>query len=73
VPNHWSKERAAEVQRPQFFLPEASWNVEAITDQRLALLMKAKDSAPAASAVLVIDDRAIARIAALRITCRANI
>jgi len=48
--------QAAEVQRLQFFLSEASWNLEAITAQRLALLMRAEDGAPSASGVLVIDD-----------------
>lgn len=48
--------QAAEVQRLQFFLSEASWDAEAITPQRLALLMLAEDSAPSASGVLVIDD-----------------
>jgi hypothetical protein len=38
--------QAAEVQRPQFFLSEASWNADAITAQRLTLLMQAEDSAP---------------------------
>lgn len=48
--------QAAEVQRLQFFLSEASWNAEAVTAQRLALLMQAENSAPSASGVLVIDD-----------------
>jgi SRSO17 transposase len=48
--------QAAEVQRLQFFLSEASWNVDAITAQRLTLLMQVEDSAPSASGVLVIDD-----------------
>lgn len=44
------------MQRLQFFLSEASWKAEAISTQRLALLMQAEDSAPSASGVLVIDD-----------------
>jgi SRSO17 transposase len=48
--------QAAEVQRLQFFLSEASWDAEAITAQRLALRMHAEDSAPSSSRVLVIDD-----------------
>jgi SRSO17 transposase len=34
--------QAAKVQRLQFFLSEASWNAEAITAQRLTLLLLAK-------------------------------
>ncbi|MFL6632083.1 MAG: hypothetical protein ACJ8HJ_07190 [Massilia sp.] len=41
--------QAAEVQRLQFFLSEAGWNADAITAQRLALLMHAEDSAPSGS------------------------
>lgn len=48
--------QAAEVQRLRFFLSEASWNGEAITARRLALIMLAGDSAPSASRVLMIDD-----------------
>ena len=47
--------QAAEVQRPQFFLSKASWNADAITAQRLKLLMQPEDSASSASGVLVID------------------
>ena len=48
--------QAAEVQQLQFFLSESTWNAEAITTQRLSLLLAAPGSAPSASGVLVIDD-----------------
>ena len=48
--------QAAEVQQLQFFLSESTWNADAITAQRLLLLMGGLDSAPSASGVLVIDD-----------------
>ena len=48
--------QAAEVQQLQFFLSESTWNADAITTQRLSLLLAAPGSAPSASGVLVIDD-----------------
>lgn len=48
--------QAAEVQQLQFFLSEAAWNAEAITERRLLLLAQAPVSAPSATGVLMIDD-----------------
>lgn len=48
--------KAAPVQRLQFFLSEATWDAEAVTAQRLALLTREAATAPHASGVLVIDD-----------------
>jgi SRSO17 transposase len=48
--------QAAEVQRLQFFLSEATWDADTITAQRLSLLLQTPESAPSASGVLVIDD-----------------
>ncbi len=48
--------QAAEVQRLQFFLSEATWNAEAINARRLALLAAEPATAPSAEGVLVIDD-----------------
>lgn len=48
--------QAAEVQRLQFFLSEAAWDVDEITAQRLSLLAQSRDGAPSARGVLVIDD-----------------
>ena len=48
--------QAAEVQQLQFFLSESTWHADAITAQRLSLLLAAPESAPSASGVLVIDD-----------------
>lgn len=48
--------QAAEVQRLQFFLSEAAWDVDAITQQRLALLVDDALTAPHAEGVLVLDD-----------------
>ncbi len=48
--------QAPEVQRLQFFLSEATWDVEALTAQRLALLRADPLTAPHAEGVLVLDD-----------------
>ena len=48
--------QAAEVQQLQFFLSESTWNADAITARRLALLAATPESAPSASGALVIDD-----------------
>jgi FOG: Transposase len=48
--------QAAEVQQLQFFLSEAAWNADAITERRLSLLARAPESAPSSTGVLVIDD-----------------
>ena len=48
--------QAAEVQRLQFFLSEATWDGEAINARRLALLLAEPTTAPSATGVLVIDD-----------------
>jgi SRSO17 transposase len=48
--------QAAEVQRLQFFLSEATWDAEAINARRLALLLAEPTTAPSAAGVLVIDD-----------------
>lgn len=48
--------QAAEVQRLQFFLSEATWDVDEITARRLSLLAQSREGAPSASGVLVIDD-----------------
>ena len=48
--------QAAEVQRLQFFLSEATWEAEAINARRLALLLAEPVTAPSAAGVLVIDD-----------------
>lgn len=48
--------QAAPVQRLQFFLSEATWDAEAVTAQRLALLSREAPTAPHAGGVLVIDD-----------------
>lgn len=48
--------QAAQVQRLQFFLSEASWDAEAINAKRLALLAQEPATAPSAAGVLVIDD-----------------
>ena len=48
--------QAAEVQRLQFFLSEASWEAEAVNAKRLALLLAEPATAPSAAGVLAIDD-----------------
>jgi len=48
--------QAAEVQRLQFFLSEATWDAEAINARRLALLAGSPATAPSANGVLIIDD-----------------
>lgn len=48
--------QAAEVQRLQFFLSEATWDADTITARRLSLLTQVPEGAPSASGVLVIDD-----------------
>lgn len=48
--------QAPEVQRLQFFLSEAAWDVDAVTAQRLALLRADPLTAPHAQGVLVLDD-----------------
>jgi len=48
--------QAAEVQRLQFFLSEATWDAEAINARRLALLLAEPTTSASAQGVLVIDD-----------------
>ena len=48
--------QAAEVQRLQFFLSEATWDAEAVNAQRLRLLKEEPATAPSDAGVLVIDD-----------------
>ena len=48
--------QAAEVQRLQFFLSEATWDAESINAKRLALLAAEPATAPSAAGVLVLDD-----------------
>jgi SRSO17 transposase len=46
----------ASAQRLQFFLSESPWDVEAVNDRRLELLVTDPATAPHAAGVLVIDD-----------------
>ena len=48
--------QAAPVQRLQFFVSEATWDAEAVTAQRLALLTRQSATTPHARGVLVLDD-----------------
>ena len=48
--------QAPEVQRLQFFLSEAAWDVDAVTEQRIALLLADPLTVPHAEGVLVLDD-----------------
>jgi SRSO17 transposase len=48
--------QAASVQRLQFFLSESPWDVEAVNDRRLELLVADPATAPHDGGVLVIDD-----------------
>jgi SRSO17 transposase len=48
--------QAPEVQRLQFFLSQAAWDVDAVTEQRLALLLQDALTAPHGEGVLVLDD-----------------
>lgn len=48
--------QAAPVQRRQVFVSEATWDAEAVTAQRLALLTRQSATAPHARGVLVLDD-----------------
>ncbi len=48
--------QAAAVQRLQFFLSEAPWDVEAINHQRLSMLLGEVETRPHAAGVLVIDE-----------------
>ena len=48
--------QAAPVQRLQWFLSEASWDVATVNAQRLALLFATSATRPHAQGVLVLDD-----------------
>src|SRR3954447_18388936 len=48
--------QAAPVQRLQWFLSEASWDVATVNAQRLALLLETPATRPHAQGVLVVDD-----------------
>lgn len=48
--------QAAEVQRLQFFLSEAAWDVDAVTARRITLLAADSLTAPHPQGVLVLDD-----------------
>jgi SRSO17 transposase len=48
--------QAASVQRLQFFLSESPWDVEAVNDRRLELVVADPATAPHDGGVLVIDD-----------------
>lgn len=48
--------QAPDVQRLQCFLSEAAWDADALTEQRIALLVADAMTAPHAEGVLVLDD-----------------
>ena len=48
--------QSAAVQRLQFFLSEAAWDAEAVTELRIAQLVAEPFTAPHAAGVLVLDD-----------------
>src|SRR5215210_1480050 len=48
--------QAAPVQRLQWFLSESSWDVKAVTAQRLAVLLGESPLRPHSQGVLVLDD-----------------